>query len=194
MKALLTLDLYVWKYFIPRINPKLFKLNLFSWLAIAYISFFKMPRLFIRHYFRGTGRSLTIDAQRIIVENPLIYDRLIAGIEESRRRKSLHDHVPISQTLVSHPNYKYSVGSFIISYAFEKELIAIQVSSVYQFTPHGDRLTQHLHNRLVASVDNGRAATFKVESDTWTVNYTSLLATQTNAWLRKNGTLGVLYI
>ena len=194
MKALLTLDLYVWKYFIPKINPSLFKLKLFAALAISYISFFNRPRLFIRHYFKGTGRSLKIDAQHIILENPLVYDHLIAAIEESKRKQLLHDHVHISQTLVNHPNYKYSVGSFLISYAFEKELITIQVRSTYQFTPNCDRITKHLHNQLMAKMQKGRATNFNIESDTWTVNYTSLRASQTNAWLRKNGTLGILYI
>jgi len=124
----------------------------------------------------------------------LVYDRLISAIEASKKNNSLHDQISISQTIVSHPNYKYSVGSFIISYAFKKEMIRINVQSRYQFTPNNDRITQYLHNWLVDLMDKGNANNFKIESDTWTLSYSSLLATKTNAWLRKKGTMDVLYV
>ncbi len=192
--SILTIDLFLWKYLIPYLNPHIFKSKIISVAAIFYISCFKLPRKFISHYFKGNGQDLNIDSKEIIMKNPLVYDKLISAILETQKPGQFENTLRINQSCVCNPIYRYSVGSFDIFYSFSDELINISTSTKYMFLNNSSRITKYLHNWLFSLKEKGYANDFDVIGNQWTLTYSELLSIKTEDRFRKYGIREIIYI
>lgn len=174
MKATHSLDLYLWKHFIPNLSASFFKVRVFSKLSLLYISLFPLPRKFIRQYFNGNGESLSVETKKIILNNIEVLEFLQKDISNSINLGKNENYLSIPQIIVTDPNYKYSLGSFSISYTIEEQMLRIKINSNYHFGLNLNRITRHLHNWLYTLKLNGKASDFDITGDTWLVSYSDL--------------------
>ena len=80
----------------------------------------------------------------------------------------------MGQVYVSNPNYKYSVGSFNVTYSLDEESVSVRVSSDYRFTENNVRITRHLHNWLHSYKQKGYAHNFNIEGDNCKLKFSEL--------------------
>lgn len=174
MKILSTFDLYLWNYYVPKINEENFKNRMFRFFAMAYISVFKLPRKFLTNYFQGNGKEMVIETSKLIVSNYVVFNKFFEAISTSISKGLTEGSLNICQTDVHDPNYKYSIGSFTINYSLYGESIEITVNSGYHFQLHPNRLTKHLHSWLYSLTTKGYAMNFKIKGNTWTTSFAEL--------------------
>ena len=192
---LFTLNLYIWKYILPSLKQDLFKSKLFSVLTLLYISLFSIPRKFLLHYFFGKGKHFQVDTQKLISENSLVYQKINSELFSiTKRNKS--GVLRISQTDLFNPQYRYSIGSFEISYSIENEKVVLRAASKYRYGQNNNRLSMHLHNWLNQIAQNGRANDFRIIGTEWSIDLLEFRQKNiqfTNRFIKKGGpTLGKL--
>lgn len=185
MKAVLTIDMYLWKYLLPRINQDIFKSKVASFLAVSYISCYTLPRKFVLHYFFGKGAEMNVDTRSIITGNPDVYDKLVAAISNSQAKGIENGELAMSQKYVNNPKYKYSLGSFAISYLLHEGSVDIKVDSTYRFGKDNDRFTKHLHNWLVSFKVKNAANDFNISGSIWTVELSNIALLKIKSKYRK---------
>jgi len=174
MKALISLDLYLWNHFIPKIDADFFSNKFNSALAMVYISFFKLPRKYLMNYFRGGGKSLVVDTKQLIVRNPVVLNKLKDALQSDFEKGGVDGSLAIGQTDVSDPNYRYSIGSFRINYTRNDEKVLIKIYSNYRFQKSPDRITKHLHHWLFTLKNRGKANDFEIKGSNWRVQMNEL--------------------
>ncbi len=174
MKMLLSLDFFLWTHFVPRISAEFFKNKINSLLAMAYISIYRLPRKFLTNYFQGNGKIMVVDTKELIECNFLVLNMLIKELQASLIKNQANGSLVISQTDVSDPNYRYSVGSFIMNYKRIDERVTINIESKYRFRESPDRITKHLHHWLFTLKNKGKASDFAIEGNNWTIDMNEL--------------------
>ena len=174
MKMLVALDLYLWNRFIPKINADFFKNKFNSILVMAYISLYRLPRRFLINYFLGRGKVMVVDSKELIIRNPVIFEKLKETIRDDIAKGRTGGSLPVSQTDVYDPVYKYSVGSFNIRYVLVVETIILNIESDYRFQESPERITKYLHNWLYTMKNNGNARDFKIIGIDWITDLNEL--------------------
>ncbi|WP_159517725.1 hypothetical protein [Sunxiuqinia indica] len=185
MNALSTFDLYLWNLYVPILNEKSFKNRLLCIIALCYISIYRLPRKFLINYFRGNGKEMVIDSDKLIMRNNVVLNKLTEAITIFKNNGLTEGEFNICQTDVHDPNYKYSVGSFRVNYSIHNESIDIRIDSDYHFQHNPDRLTKHLHNWLYSKTLKGCARSFTVQSSPLTKTFSELIYAKTNNKQRK---------
>ena len=174
MKVLLNLDFYLWNHFVPRISAEFFKNKIYSLLAIAYISIYRLPRKFLLHFFRGEGKTMNVDTRRLITCNTFVLNKLTNVLQLSTDEIQDCGFLDICQTEVYQPGDKYSIGSFRINYSRIDETVQITIHSNYRFQESPDRITKYLHRWLFSLKSKEKANDFAVEGNKWTVQMNEL--------------------
>ncbi len=192
MKILLTLDLFIWNYFIPNINAKIFKNRMIALLALVYVSMFKLPRKFLMNYFRGKGNHIPIDTKEFITGNYAVLNKLIDAISRYNSGGFKDGFLDICQTDVYDPNYKYSVGSFRINYSLSGENVIIAIRSNYGFGLYSDRITKHLHRWLYSLKTKGYTKDFKIEGNAWLISSSKLMSSKIENQVKKSSNFNFL--
>jgi len=189
-----TIDYLLWKYLVPLFRPWYFRSKLFSSIAVGYISVYRMPRDFIRHYFRGQGESLDISTKDMITGNPGVYDLVAETFLKLKSGANAEGKLVVGQPLVNNPQFKYSVGSFMIQYQVENGVAKLSVSSWYRYSPSNDRITKYLHRRLNRHERSGDACAFEIRGDEWRFPVKELSEMQPDNRFRKYAGLNILYM
>lgn len=192
MNMLMRLDLYLWNHFIPKINAEFFRSKFNSFLAMAYISLYKLPRKFLLNYIRGKEEIMFIDSKKLIIRNQEVLNKLKETLQSDFERGRFNGSVHICQTNIYDPNYRYSVGSFWIDYAWENEKVKISIRSNYRFQKSPDRITKHLHNWLFTMKNNRNASDFKIEGKEWITDLQELNGLNVNDMNQKTPNLKLL--
>ena len=174
MKLLLSLDHYLWNHFIPKIDMDFFRSNFNSTIAMFYISLYKLPRRFLMNYFFGQGKIMRVDTKKLITGNQMVLNRLIDVLQSDVEKKQNSGSLAIYQTDVSDPNYRYSIGSFLLNYKKADDKIMLKIHSDYRFQKSPDRITKHLHHWLFTLKNKEKACDFAVEGSNWTVQMNEL--------------------
>ncbi|MCG6187093.1 hypothetical protein [Maribellus maritimus] len=173
MKLLMSIDLYLWNHFVPKISEDFFKRKFNSVLAMLYISLFKLPRKFLINYFRGQGKSMVVDTQKLVVENETVLNKLKSSVQQSYRTIQKSGSLFISQADVCNPTYKYSIGSFGINYKFKGATVEVNMHSNYRFQESPDRITRRLHHWLFTL---NKTNDFEIVGNNWTTSVNELLS------------------
>ena len=194
MNGSITFDFYVWKYLVPRIQASFFKSKIISFLALVYISFFRLPGKYIWHYFKGEEKTLQIDTKNVILSNSAVYEKVMYDLELLLIRNMNGGELQIGQILVNNPNYKYSIGSFNLFFQKEAENIFVKIESDYCFSKNNQRVTSHLHKWLHSYKEKGMASNFKIEGNTWKTNYNELKNLETDKRTKKYDRLNILNV
>lgn len=166
-KVLLRLDFFLWDYFMPKINTNFFKWKINSFLALVYISIYPLPRKFLINYFRGKEKLMVINSRELIVNNHLIINKFVNKIQSEILVNKVDGTLQVCQIDVDNPNYKYSVGSFIIDYQLDHGKVKVDIHSKYEFKDSPGRITNHLHKWLYALKTKGKAHDFGIKADSW---------------------------
>lgn len=194
MKTARSIDFLIWKYLVPEIRPEVFKSRLISLIAILYISFFNLPRKFFLHYLNGNGQTLTVDTKSILTGNSEVYDRLLSEINSAKKEKRTEGDFYIGQIHVNNPNYKYSIGSFYVTYSLNENSVNIWVVSDYRFTQNNSRITKYLHNWMISLTENGNAHDFNIGGNRWEVALSELQTAKVDRRFKKYDLLNMLYV
>lgn len=194
MRTTQSVDFLIWKYIVPQFRPEMFKLKFFSFIAVLYISFFKWPRNFLWYYFTGKGKVLPVETRGIITGNPTVYDMLISEINHAKKEERTSGNFYVGQIHVNNPNYKYSVGSFNVTYSLNEKYVSIRINSDYRFTQNNSRITKHLHNWLFSYKQKGYAQNFNVEGDVWSLKFSDLPSINIDRRFNKYDFLNMLYV
>ncbi len=163
------LDIWLWNLLIPKMNVNFFKSKFNALLVMVYISFYKLPRIFLLNYFSGRKKIMKVDSKQLIIRNPSVLERLSEVLESNKEKDKLSGTLHISQTDVDDPNYRYSVGSFQINYSHEKESVRLKTHSNYRFQESPERLTKNLHHWLYSLKEKKKASEFHIEGNEWVV-------------------------
>jgi hypothetical protein len=186
---LFTLNLYIWKYILPSLKQDLFKSKIFSLFTLLYISVFSLPRKFLLHYFFGKGKQFQVDTQKLISENPLVYQKIKSELFSlSNRDKS--GVLRVSQSDLFDPQFRYSIGSFEINYSVENEKVVFRAASKYRYGQNNNRLSMHLHNWLNQFAKNGQANDFQIIGTDWSIDLLEFRQKNiqfTNSFIKKGG-------
>lgn len=191
---MITIDYLLWKYLVPLFRPWYFRSKLFSTIAVGYISIFRMPGIFIRHYFRGRGEALDISTKDAITRNPGVYDLVAKTLMEINPGEDSEGEIVAGQHLVNNPQFKYSVGSFTIHYFLTNGVLKLGVSSWYRYSHSNDRITKYLHRRLNRFEREGRACAFEIRGDEWVVPVSEFSSIEPDRRFRKYANLNILYM
>ena len=194
---LLTLNLYIWKYILPSLKQDYFKSKIFSLFTLLFISVFSLPRKFLLHYFFGKGKLFQVDTQKLISENPLVYQKMNSELF-SLTKSNKSGVLRISQTQLLDPQYRYSIGSFEINYSLENDAAVFRAESKYRYGKNNNRLSMHLHNWLNQFAKNGRANDYWIIGTEWSIDLLEFRQKNiqfTNSFIKKGGpTLGKLLL
>ncbi len=194
MNALYAIDRYLWKNRIPSINPEWFRSRLFSSLAIFYISLYPQARKFMRHYLGGNGSDIHISTKQLLSSNPAVIDMIKSQIDTEGRGSDKEGILEIGQDKVNHPNYKYSVGSFILNYSISGDNVRLRASSIYRWERNTSRITHHLHNRMSDLKDSGSAKNFNVVGDEWNISLKEFSSLELKDRFRDYMNFNILYV
>ena len=194
MKLLLSIDFIIWKYFVPTINMNLFKSKMMSVLALVYISFYRLPRKYLLHYLRGKGKVMVVNTQDLLIENPIVFSKLIREISKAESQGLKKGQLPISQTEVHNPQYKYSLGSFVVDYSLQDRRASISVHSNYHYAENNDRLTKYLHHWLYSFKQKGKVHDFEVEGKPVLVSVNDLKLPSISPAYKRLSTLSYLLV
>lgn len=189
-----TIDMYLWKHFFPAIKPTLFKPKIIALTALLYISIFPLSRKFLRHYLAGKGSVLKVDTRKIITGNPEVFNKLIREIPIQENDKSQGQELKISQLLLSNPDHRYALGSFLIAVHNEGEMIRLKILSNYHFGRDNTRITRHIHRWMHDLKERGIARDFDIEGDTWALPFSELSSIDFSKRLRKYAKFDRLYV
>jgi hypothetical protein len=165
----------------PKLKEKSFKNRMLCFVALAYISMFKLPRKFLVNYFRGKGKAMIVDTNKLILSNNIVLDKFAEAITSAKKNGSTKGYLRICQTDVHDPNYKYSIGSFTIQYSIHDESIEAAIESGYHFKHNPNRLTRHLHSWLFSLATKGYAKSFNVKGSLMTLTFSELDAAKINS-------------
>ncbi|QGY42940.1 hypothetical protein GM418_04485 [Maribellus comscasis] len=179
MKLLMSIDLYLWNHFVPKISEDFFKRKFNSVLAMSYISLFKLPRKFLMNYFRGQGRSMVVDTQKLVVENETVLNKLKSSVQQSFREGQKSGFFCISQADIYNPAYKYSIGSFRINYKFTGTVVEVNMHSDYRFQESPDRITRHIHHWLFTLKSRNKTNDFEIFGKSWMTSVNELFSFKT---------------
>lgn len=194
MRTIQSVDFLIWKYIVPRFRPEIFKSKLVSLMAVLYISFYNWPRKFLWHYFTGKGKPLTVETKCIITGNSSVFNMVISEINHAKKQGKKSGDMYVGQVHVNNPNYKYSVGSFNVTYSLDEESVSIRVNSDYRFTQNNSRITKHLHNWLYSYKQKGYVHNFNIEGDEWKLKFSELSTTKIDAHFKKYDFLNMMYV
>ena len=194
LKSISVLDYYLWKYLVPELKPAVFKLKFMSLLALLYIALFPLPRKFLKNYFLGKGKSITIDSKSIIQNNPEVLDLLKNTITGSQKNLIASGALDVSQLLLSDPNYRYAFGSFRIRFVMYKESVRLRVISTYNFDKDNDRITRHLHGWMHSLNEKKRAHDFDIHGTEWAFQTADLKTIRPKQVIRKKIDYNRLYV
>ncbi|MBL1215522.1 MAG: hypothetical protein HND52_19305 [Ignavibacteriae bacterium] len=191
------LNLYLWKYILPAIKQDFFKSKIISFFTLFYISIFSLPRKFLIHFFFGKGSDYIIDTEKMILENPLVYQKLNSALNDNFKNET-KGVVHFSQIDLYNPQYRYSIGSFEVNYSIENNNIDFQVTSIYRYGRNNDRLSKHLHNWLNGFAKSGGANDFRIVGTEWSIHLLEFRQKNIqfdNGFIKKGGpTLGKLLL
>lgn len=194
MRITQPVDFLIWKYIVPGFRPEIFKSKFISLMAVLYISFYNWPRKFLWHYFTGKGKTLPVETKSIVTGNSGVYDILISEISNAMKEKKASGNFYVGQVHVNNPNYKYSVGSFNVTYSLDEKSVSVRVNSDYRFTQNNSRITRHLHNWLNSYKQKGYAHNFNIEGDAWELQFSDLPLTKVDTRFKKYDFLNLLYV
>ncbi len=186
------LDIWLWNLLIPKMNVNFFKNKFNALLVMVYISFYKLPRMFLLNYFSGKKKIMKVDSKQLIIRNPAVLDRLSEVLQSYTEKDNLGGSLHISQTDVDDPNYRYSVGSFQINYSREKENILLTIHSDYRFQESPERLTKYLHHWLYWLKETGKANEFRIEGNEWVAHVNELNSLAGNNKTEKSSRIRLL--
>lgn len=178
MKMSVTLDLYLWNHFIPKISIDFFRSKFNAVLVMAYVSLYRLPRKFLINYFLGKGKVMVVDSKELITRNPVVFEKLKGTLRSDISKGRVGGSLHISQTDVYNPIYKYSVGSFNIKYLLIGEAVILTIESDYKFQKSPERLTKYLHNWLYTLKSNGNAQDFEIIGIDWITDLNELILLQ----------------
>lgn len=165
MKANLILDRYVWRFIVPRLRPDTFRYKIVSAAALAYIAIFRRPRKFLLHFLSGKGTPMEIDTWELVENNPMVHHKIFQEIFHQGRQVTGKGSIQVNQLLVTHPDFKYSVGSLTMDYAIDRRNITLTAFSRYNFGRDTERITMHLHNRMHELEERGKAKSFDIKGN-----------------------------
>lgn len=160
------IDLLIWKYVVPVLRQNSFRYRIIQLMAIGYVSCYSLPRRFLRHYFVGNGAPMEIGGAQMIRDNP----QLLAIIRD-RVQQQEQGRIHISQTALTDPKWKYSIGSCAVNYKRETGGLELTVEARYQYRSDSCRLTKYLHCRLA---EHGKANDFPVNSQPFHIGFGDL--------------------
>ena len=194
MRTTQPVDFLLWKYIVPGFRPEIFKSKFFSLMAVIYISFYNEPRKFLRHYFTGKGKILSVETKSIITGNSAVFDMLISEINNAKKEKKTSGNFYVGQVHVYNPNHKYSVGSFNVNYSLNEKSLSVRINSDYRFTQNNSRITRHLHNWLYSYQQKGCAQNFNIEGDVWKLEFSDVSTIKVDTRFKKYDFLNMLYV
>lgn len=192
MKMLMRLDLYLWNHLLPKINAGFFRNKFNTVLAMAYVSLYRLPRKFLLNYFFGKGNEMVVNSKDVIIRNPLVLNNLKDALQSDIKQGRVGGSLPVSQVIVYDPNYKYSLGSFLINYLLVGETVVVSVQSDYRFQQDPERLTKYLHNWLFALNNKGKSSDFKITGNDWITNLNELSTINADKSIHGNPRLNLL--
>ena len=176
MKLLMSIDLFLWNHFLPKINEDFFKRKFNSVVVLFYISLFNLPRKFLINYFRGQGKCMIVDTRELVTKNEMVLNKLKHSVQRSLEDGQERGYFFISQTDVLNPNYKYSVGSFQINYIIAGGVVQVKMHSNYRFQNSPDRITRHLHHWLFTLKSRYKTNDFEIVGNNWVTNVNELFS------------------
>lgn len=164
---LIALDNIIWSKFFPKIKIIHFENKLICYTSLLYLCLFSLPRKFILHYFFGKGGEKIIDTKYLIYSNPFIRKKVIEYLKLTNNNFSGNIH--FSQTQLSNPNHRYSIGSFTLFYTLNNNILSFSLKSYYRFHEHTNRITKHLHNWLFNLKEKGYANDFLIYGNNFSI-------------------------
>ncbi len=174
-----TIDLYVWKYLVPKIRTSWFESGFMSAVSLIYISLFPLPRKFLLHYLSAKGTKVEVETEDVLRNNPLVMEKIRQEIWKKKLNGEKNGMLKIPQYLVDQANHRYSIGSFSVHYEIENERVGLRILSDYHFGKDPDRITRYVHRRMFALKEKGKASDFLVKGNEWRMTFEQLSSIKT---------------